>query len=92
MNRLGMLVDISHVNNYTMMDALNASTAPGLSHSHIPIPIADISRYSGWNNMHVMIILLYILCSNFQPLVFIRIVSHTKKCPRQCFNKTGTMS
>ena len=29
MNRLGMLVDISHVNNYTMMDVLETSTAPG---------------------------------------------------------------
>ncbi len=29
MNRLGMMVDISHVNNYTMMDAIEASRAPG---------------------------------------------------------------
>lgn len=29
MNRLGMLVDISHVNNYTMRDALDTSLAPG---------------------------------------------------------------
>ena len=29
MNRLGMLVDISHVNNYTMVDVLETSTAPG---------------------------------------------------------------
>ena len=34
MNRLGMLVDISHVNNYTMMDVLDTSVAPGQSHSH----------------------------------------------------------
>ena len=30
MNRLGMMVDISHVNNYTMLDALETSKAPGL--------------------------------------------------------------
>ena len=35
MNRLGMLVDISHVNNYTMVDVLETSVAPGWSHSHI---------------------------------------------------------
>ena len=29
MNRLGMMVDIAHVNNYTMMDVLNTSVAPG---------------------------------------------------------------
>ena len=29
MNRLGMLVDISHVNNYTMSDVLDTSRAPG---------------------------------------------------------------
>ncbi len=29
MNRLGMMVDISHVNNYTMVDALDTSEAPG---------------------------------------------------------------
>lgn len=29
MNRLGMLVDISHVNTYTMRDALDTSLAPG---------------------------------------------------------------
>lgn len=29
MNRLGMLVDISHVNNYTMSDVLDTSKAPG---------------------------------------------------------------
>ena len=29
MNRLGMLVDISHVNNYTMSDVLDATLAPG---------------------------------------------------------------
>ena len=29
MNRIGMLVDISHVNSYTMMDALDTSLAPG---------------------------------------------------------------
>ena len=34
MNRLGMLVDISHVNNYTMMDVLETSVAPGQSNSH----------------------------------------------------------
>ena len=34
MNRLGMLVDISHVNNYTMVDVLETSVAPGWSHSH----------------------------------------------------------
>jgi microsomal dipeptidase-like Zn-dependent dipeptidase len=34
MNRLGMMVDISHVNNYTMMDVLDTSVAPGKSHSH----------------------------------------------------------
>ena len=32
MNRLGMLVDISHVNNYTMMDVLETSVAPGPFH------------------------------------------------------------
>ena len=37
MNRLGMLVDISHVNNYTMMDVLDTSVAPGISTSPIPI-------------------------------------------------------
>ena len=30
MNRLGMMVDISHVNNYTMMDVLDTTVAPGL--------------------------------------------------------------
>ena len=30
MNRLGMMVDISHVNNYTMVDALDTSLAPGV--------------------------------------------------------------
>ena len=30
MNRLGMLVDISHVNNYTMSDVLDTSKAPGI--------------------------------------------------------------
>ena len=29
MNRIGMMVDISHVNNYTMMDVLDTSLAPG---------------------------------------------------------------
>ena len=29
MNRLGMMVDISHVNKYTMLDALEVSRAPG---------------------------------------------------------------
>lgn len=29
MNRLGMLVDISHVNNQTMLDVLETSVAPG---------------------------------------------------------------
>ena len=29
MNRLGMMVDISHVNNYTMMDVLDTTLAPG---------------------------------------------------------------
>ena len=29
MNRIGMMVDISHVNNYTMMDVLETSVAPG---------------------------------------------------------------
>jgi hypothetical protein len=29
MNRLGMLVDISHVNNQTMLDVLETSIAPG---------------------------------------------------------------
>ena len=29
MNRVGMLVDISHVNNYTMSDVLDTSLAPG---------------------------------------------------------------
>ena len=33
MNRVGMLVDISHVNNYTMRDALDTSLAPGESHT-----------------------------------------------------------
>ena len=28
MNRLGMLVDISHVNDYTMMDTLDITLAP----------------------------------------------------------------
>ena len=41
MNRLGMLVDISHVNNYTMMDVLDTSVAPGQCVS--PIPILDAS-------------------------------------------------
>ena len=30
MNRLGMMVDISHVNNYTMVDVLDISLAPGV--------------------------------------------------------------
>ena len=30
MNRLGMMVDISHVNDYTMVDALDTSLAPGV--------------------------------------------------------------
>ena len=30
MNRLGMMVDISHVNNYTMVDTLDTSLAPGV--------------------------------------------------------------
>ena len=30
MNRLGMLVDISHVNSYTMMDVLDTTLAPGV--------------------------------------------------------------
>jgi microsomal dipeptidase-like Zn-dependent dipeptidase len=29
MNRLGMMVDIAHVNNYTMVDVLDTSVAPG---------------------------------------------------------------
>lgn len=29
MNRLGMMVDISHVNNYTMVDVLDTTLAPG---------------------------------------------------------------
>ena len=29
MNRLGMLVDISHVNDYAMMDTLDITLAPG---------------------------------------------------------------
>ena len=29
MNRLGMMVDISHVNNYTMVDVLGTTLAPG---------------------------------------------------------------
>ena len=29
MNRLGMMVDIAHVNNYTMLDVLDTSVAPG---------------------------------------------------------------
>jgi len=29
MNRLGMLVDISHVNDYSMMDTLDITLAPG---------------------------------------------------------------
>ena len=29
MNRLGMMVDISHVNNYTMADVLDITLAPG---------------------------------------------------------------
>jgi len=29
MNRLGMMVDISHVNDYTMLDVLEVSQAPG---------------------------------------------------------------
>ena len=30
MNRLGMMVDISHVNNYTMVDVLDVTLAPGV--------------------------------------------------------------
>ena len=30
MNRIGMMVDISHVNNYTMVDTLDTTFAPGL--------------------------------------------------------------
>ena len=30
MNRLGMMVDISHVNNYTMVDTLDVTLAPGV--------------------------------------------------------------
>ena len=29
MNRLGMMADISHVNNYTMVDVLDNTLAPG---------------------------------------------------------------
>ena len=41
MNRLGMLVDISHVNNYTMMDVLDTSVAPGKSKLSNVIKIHD---------------------------------------------------
>ena len=30
MNRLGMMVDISHVNNYTMVDVLDTTLAPSM--------------------------------------------------------------
>ena len=33
MNRLGMLVDISHVNDYAMMDTLDITLAPGKLHT-----------------------------------------------------------
>ena len=38
MNRLGMMVDISHVNNYTMMDVLDTSVAPGILIIIVPFP------------------------------------------------------
>ena len=56
MNRLGMLVDISHVNNYTMSDVLDTSKAPG--------------NVSTMFNISVRSVFYCILpCSYIQPLV-----------------------
>ena len=47
MNRLGMMVDISHVNKQTMLDALETSVAPGqLLMDHISYACVDRGIYN----------------------------------------------
>ena len=57
MNRLGMLVDISHVNDYAMMDTLDITLAPG---KYIPASLYNIDLK-----------LFSISVSHFQPFVSI---------------------
>jgi membrane dipeptidase len=44
MNRLGMLVDVSHVSDETMSDALDVSTAPIIASHSSTRAISDVSR------------------------------------------------
>ncbi len=75
MNRLGMLVDISHVNNYTMMDVLDTSAAPGTDSTLIIV--LHLSNFP----MHFV--------SHLQPFLCICIMQQYKKCSRQRFKENG---
>ena len=68
MNRLGMLVDISHVNNYTMIDVLDTSVAPGQS-----LPLC-----STCSNASIEIVKITI--HNFYAVIFSHSSSYTV-CP-----------
>lgn len=45
MNRLGMLVDISHVNDYAMMDTLDITLAPGKYIVHTSKLVIDLKLF-----------------------------------------------